>query len=62
MTIEDVYYIYKSVDIEKIKITSYTESKHAKFMKTYGILVKNISLEELGKAMTIFIGLLSFIR
>jgi hypothetical protein len=31
-------------------------------MKTYGILVENISLAELGKGMTILIGLLSFFR
>lgn len=29
MTIEDVQYIYKSNDIEKIRIKSYTKSKHA---------------------------------
>jgi hypothetical protein len=39
MTLEDVHYIYKSVDIEKIRISAYTESKHAKFMRTYGILI-----------------------
>jgi hypothetical protein len=31
-------------------------------MKTYGILIKNIALADLGKGMTILIGLLSFFR
>ncbi len=62
MTLEDVEYIYKSVDIEQIRIRAYTESKHEKFLRTYGILVENINLAEMGKAKTILIGLLSFVR
>jgi hypothetical protein len=50
------------MDIAKIKRRAYTESRHAKFMRTYGILIKDISLAELGKPKTILIGLLSFIR
>jgi phosphosulfolactate synthase (CoM biosynthesis protein A) len=61
MTIEDVEYIYKSVDIEQIRMRAYTKSKHAKFLRTYGILVENINLAEMGKAKTILIGLLSFV-
>jgi hypothetical protein len=62
MTLEDVQYIYKSSDIDRIRMNVYTESKHAKFMKSYGILIEKISLAELGKAKTIFIGLLNLIR
>ncbi len=62
MTLEDVKYINKSVDIDKIRMSAYTESKHASFMKTYGILIEKISLAELGKAKTIAIGLLFLIR
>ncbi len=62
MTLEDLQYIYKSIDIDRIRMSAYTESKHATFMKTYGILIEKISLAELGKAKTIVLGLLSFIR
>jgi hypothetical protein len=41
---------------------AYTESKHAKFLRIYGILVENMNLAEMGKAKTILIGLLSFAR
>jgi hypothetical protein len=50
------------MDIAKIKMRAYTESRHAKFIKTYGILIKDISLAELGKPKTILIGLLSYFR
>ena len=50
------------MDIAKIKRRAYTESRHAKFMRAYGILIKDISLAKLGKPKTILIGLLSFFR
>ncbi len=62
MKLEEVKYIYKREDIDKIIMSAYTESKHATFMKNYGILIEKISLSELGKAKTIAIGLLFLIR
>jgi hypothetical protein len=50
------------MDIAKIKMRAYTECRHANFMKSFGILIKDISLAELGKPKTILIGLLSFFR
>ena len=50
------------MDIAKIKMRAYTECRHAKFMNRFGILIKDISLDELGKPKTIIIGLLSFTR
>ncbi len=62
MTIEDIHYIYGTLEIDKIQCKSYTISNHAKLMKSCGILIDGLKLANLGKCMSIFISLLSFIR
>jgi hypothetical protein len=58
MTVEDVYYIYGTLEIEKIKREAYTNNNHSKFMNSFGLLIKGIKLSKLGKGMSIFIGIL----
>ncbi len=62
MTVEDIHYIYGTLEINKIEQNSYTISNHVKFMKSCGVLINGLKLAKLGKGMSIFIGLLSFMR
>ena len=62
MTVEEIKYVYGNLKLEEIQRNSYTVSKHAKFMRNYGILIEGIDLNRLGKAWTISIGFLSIAR
>ena len=62
MTIEEIQYVYGNLKIEEIQRNSYTVSIHAKFMKQYGFLIKEIDLNRLGKAICISIGFLTITR
>ncbi len=42
MTIEEIGYIYGSIQIEKIQSLVYFQSDHDLFMKKYGILIEGI--------------------
>jgi hypothetical protein len=62
MEAEHIRYIYGSLDIDKIKRSVYTKSKHKAFMKRYGALIEDIKLRKLGKNITILTGILPLIR
>ena len=62
MTLEEIKYLYNTIDIEKIKKNTYTKKKHEKFMNKFGILIKGLKLNKLKKPLTFFIGFYSFFR
>jgi hypothetical protein len=62
MSLEEIYRIYYTLDIERIKKNAYTKSKHNKLMKKFGVVIKGIKLEKMKKRLTLCIGFLSFLR
>lgn len=62
MEAEHIRYIYGSLDIDKIKRSVYTKSKHKAFMKRYGALIEDVKLRKLGKNITILTGILPILR
>ena len=45
MQIEQVKYLYGTIDIEAIHKSCYTAKQHKKFMETFGCLVQDIKIE-----------------
>jgi hypothetical protein len=62
MTLEEIEYIYGTLNIGRIQSKVYLKNNHVLFMKKFGILIQGIEMTRLGKVPTIAIGFLSISR
>jgi len=57
MEIEEIRTHYNTIDIPYIQKHIYTESKHQKFMETYGALLEELNTREIGKNLSIMVAI-----
>jgi hypothetical protein len=62
MTLSQIKSIYGHTDIADIQKNAYTESKHNKLMKSYGVLLSDLDLERSGKCLVLTAVLIKFVR
>jgi hypothetical protein len=55
MEVEDLKYLYGTIDIEIILKNTYTNSNHQKIMQSYGALIKDLNIEKNGKNISILL-------
>jgi hypothetical protein len=53
MDVEDLNYLYGTIDIVEIQKSAYNNSKHQQFLHKYGTLLMNKDLERNGKTISI---------
>jgi hypothetical protein len=62
MDVEDLNYLYGTIDIDKIQQSAYNNTKHLQFLRKYGTLLIDKDLERNGKTLSIIAAVYQFCR
>jgi len=54
--------IYGTTDLEKIRSSCYTKSKHKAFKENYGYLIQGWNTKKIGKFMSIFLPVFEMVQ